>query len=109
MVLLVTVPAYAASSPGIVIEDIRVTQVDSADADFAWFLVGCTVRNSTPDSGTVSVVLRTVDHWGYERKSLGLSGYVRAGESARFSVLHFMERKMFQSLRRYEVKSVTLH
>ncbi len=102
-------PLLASSSPAIAVEDIRVEPISFAGTDFAWFLVRCTVENPTEQAGVVSVVIRTIDDWAYDRKPLRLSGRVTAGGKAHFSVLDCMDYKMFKKLRRYEIKSVELH
>jgi len=102
-------PLLASSSPAITVEDIQVEPIPYAGTDFAWFLVRCSIENPTEEAGMVSVVIRTIDDWAYDRKPLRLSGYVSAGGTAHFSVLDFMDYKMFKKLRRYEISSIELH
>ena len=97
------------SSEKIVVEDIMVEPMNYADGEYTWLTVNCTVQNNTEKSGMVSVVIGTVDHWGFDRKSFRLSGSVKAGEKTTVSVLDFMDSKMFKTIKKYEVKSLELH
>lgn len=108
-VSLMAVPARAQKSPEIMVDDIQVQQVHHGGIEYAWFVVSCTVRNNSEKSGNVSVVLRTIDQWAFDRKPFRLSGYVEAGKSARLSVLDFMDYNLFKGLRKYQVKSAELH
>jgi len=103
--------AYAEDSTSgkIVVEDITVEPMNYAEGEHTWLNVSCTVYNNTEMSGTVSVVIGTIDHWAFDRKPFRLTGSVKAGEKATLSVLDVMDSKMFKTIRRYEVKSVELH
>lgn len=109
LVSLIAAPGQAQTPEEIVVDDIRVEQQHFGGIDYAWFVVSCTVHNTTEKSGTVSVVLRTIDQWAFDRKPFRLSGYVEAGKTARLSVLDFMDYNLFKGLRKYQVKSVELH
>lgn len=101
--------AVASSLQQIVVEDITVEPMKYADGERTWLKVSCTVQNLTEKSGTASVVIGTIDHWAFDRKSFRLTGSVKAGEKTRISVLDFMDSKMFKTIKRYEVKNVELH
>jgi len=101
--------AETSSSEKILVEDITAEPMNYADSEYTWLNVSCTVENLTDKSGTVSVVVGTIDHWAFDRKPFRLTGFVKAGGKARLSVLDFMDSKMFKTIKRYEVKSVELH
>lgn len=109
VIVAFTGQVQASSSQQVVVDDIRVEPMNYTNDEYTWLLVSCSVQNLTDKAGTVSVVVRSIDHWAFDRKPFTLTGQVQAGEKARLSVLHVMESKMFKTLRRYEVKSVELH
>lgn len=97
------------ASGKIVVERITVEPMNYADGEYTWLNVSCSVQNNTEKSGTVSVVIGTIDHWAFDRKTFRLTGSVKAGETATLSVLDVMDSKMFTTIKRYEVKSAELH
>jgi len=108
MVPLTGSGAYASSAVPLQVRDINVEKMNYANRDFTWFVVSCTVENQSDESGNVAVEIRTIDRWAYEKKPLLLTGYVKAGETKQLSVLDFMDGKMFDSLKKFEIKSVEL-
>lgn len=99
----------ASEAKGVVVEDIKVEKMEYADPENSWLLVSCLVKNMTEKDGNVSVVIRTIDKWAFDRKPFSLTGFLKAGEERRLSVQQVMETKMFEGLRKYEVKSVEIH
>ena len=109
LLALSPVTTLASEAKGVVVEDIKVERMEYADPENAWLLVSCLVKNMTEEDGNVSVVIRTIDKYAYDRKPFYLTGFMKAGEERRLSVQQVMERKMYEGLRKYEVKSVELH
>ena len=105
----VTTASASSGAAQVVVTEVKVEPVKDTDGEYTWFTVSCAVDNQTEVSGTVSVVIRTVDHWAYEKKPLKITGSVKAGEKTRISVLDFMDSRTFKSLKRFEVASVELH
>jgi hypothetical protein len=91
------------------VEDIRVDELRYAGTEYAWFIVRCTVENTSEKPGTVAVSLQSIDKWAYKQKEIQLSGHLEAGESKTLSVLSFMDYTMFHNLRRWQVNKVELH
>lgn len=103
------IATFAAEAKGVVVEDIKVERMEYADPENAWLLVSCLVRNMTEEDGNVSVVIRTIDKWAYDRKPFYLTGFLKAGEERRLSVQQVMDAKMYEGLRKYEIQSAEIH
>ncbi len=89
--------------------EILLEKIEYKNKDYAWYVARLPVRNLTGESGTVSVKLNSIDKHAYQRGSVRMSGHIEAGEHATLTLLSYMDYKLFDDIRRWEIEKIELH
>lgn len=88
---------------------ILLEKIDYKNKDYAWYVARLPVGNMGGKSGMVSVKLKSIDKHAYQRGYLRLSGHVDAGEQATLTLLTYMDYKLFDDIRRWEIDKIEVH
>lgn len=113
LLFITTSPAHLTASapyqPNLGAELLSLEKIDYTNPEFTWYSARCSVENKTDKSGTVSIHLRTVNKYGFEREDIRLSKHVPAGSTEVLTLTSFMDFNMFDNIGRVYIKSIVLH
>ncbi len=102
------VTASPATTEHLALENITLQKMDFASTENAWFLLKCDINNTTDESGIVEVILQSIDKNAYKRKVIRLYGHVEAGEKATLTLTSYMEYKMYDDIRKWQIERVEI-
>lgn len=109
LIVFSTSTASTDSLANIAVGKINLEKLRYKNTDYAWYVARLPVENNSEQPGTVSIHLKSIDKYAYQRNKIRMSGHVEPGHVGNITLLSFMDYNTFGDIKRWEVERIEVH